>query len=235
MFERIVVGNDGSPEALLALRQALRLGAAGAPVLALTVAETHRAVHAGLDAAFWSAQITTEADEARLAAQHELDGVAGAEAHVVVGRGPDELLGAVAERDADLLAVGAHGQSRAAGIAFGSVATRAIHDAPCSVLVARAGEDDDSPLGQIVVGTDGSEGGEHARALAEKLAQATGANLRVLTATEDPVDALVEASRSCDLLVVGSRGLHGLGALGSVAERVAHQAACAVLIVRPAK
>jgi nucleotide-binding universal stress UspA family protein len=48
-----------------------------------------------------------------------------------------------------------------------------------------------------------------------------------------PVDALVSASRDADLLVVGSRGLHGLRALGSVSERVAHQALCSVLVVRP--
>lgn len=236
VFERVVVGNDGSTEALHALRQALHLGAPGAQVLALTVAEIHRAVHAGLDAAFWSARIGTEAEEAHQAAKNQLDDVAGAEARLVVGHAADELLAVAAERGADLLSVGAHGRSRAAGIAFGSVATRAIHDAPCSVLVARTGGDNDGAPGQIVVGTDGSEGGEHARALAETLARATGANLRVLTATDEkPVDALVDASRSCDLLVVGSRGLHGPGALGSVAERVAHQAESSVLIVRPTK
>jgi nucleotide-binding universal stress UspA family protein len=47
-----------------------------------------------------------------------------------------------------------------------------------------------------------------------------------------PVDALVDAADDCDLLIVGSRGLHGLAALGSVAERVAHRARCPVLIVR---
>jgi nucleotide-binding universal stress UspA family protein len=46
------------------------------------------------------------------------------------------------------------------------------------------------------------------------------------------VDALVDAAADCDLLIVGSRGLHGLAALGSVAERVAHRARCPVLIVR---
>ena len=34
------------------------------------------------------------------------------------------------------------------------------------------------------------------------------------------------------LVVVGSRGLHGLAALGSVSERVAHSAACSTLVVR---
>ena len=47
-----------------------------------------------------------------------------------------------------------------------------------------------------------------------------------------PVDALVEASKASDLVIVGSRGLHGLESLGSVSERVAHQASCSVLVVR---
>jgi len=43
-----------------------------------------------------------------------------------------------------------------------------------------------------------------------------------------PLSALVEASLGADLLVVGSRGLYGLAALGSVSERIAHGAACSV-------
>lgn len=49
---------------------------------------------------------------------------------------------------------------------------------------------------------------------------------------EPPVDALLAASAHADLLVIGSRGLHGLAALGSVSERVAHRARCSVLVVR---
>jgi nucleotide-binding universal stress UspA family protein len=39
------------------------------------------------------------------------------------------------------------------------------------------------------------------------------------------------APRTVDLVVVGSRGVHGLRALGSVSERVAHQAHCTALVV----
>jgi len=49
---------------------------------------------------------------------------------------------------------------------------------------------------------------------------------------DEPVAALVAAAADGDLLVVGSRGLHGLKALGSVSEQVAHQAGSSVLIVR---
>ncbi len=52
---------------------------------------------------------------------------------------------------------------------------------------------------------------------------------------EHPVRVLVRASMDADIVVVGSRGLHGLKSLGSVSERVAHQAACSVLVVRSAE
>ena len=46
-----------------------------------------------------------------------------------------------------------------------------------------------------------------------------------------PVEALLAHVDEADLLVVGSRGLHGFGALGSASERVAHRAPCSVLVV----
>lgn len=42
------------------------------------------------------------------------------------------------------------------------------------------------------------------------------------------------AAESVSLVAVGSRGLTGLRALGSVSERVAHGAPCSVLVARPA-
>jgi nucleotide-binding universal stress UspA family protein len=48
-----------------------------------------------------------------------------------------------------------------------------------------------------------------------------------------PDDGLVEEAERADLLLVGSRGLTGLRALGSTSERVAHQASSSVLLVRP--
>jgi nucleotide-binding universal stress UspA family protein len=45
-------------------------------------------------------------------------------------------------------------------------------------------------------------------------------------------DVLTVASETADLVVVGSRGLRGLRALGSLSERLAHDARSAVLVVR---
>jgi hypothetical protein len=47
-----------------------------------------------------------------------------------------------------------------------------------------------------------------------------------------PVNALEAASAECDLLVVGSRGLRGPHALGSVSEAIGDLAHCSVLVVR---
>jgi nucleotide-binding universal stress UspA family protein len=151
-----------------------------------------------------------------------------------------------------LIAVGSHGGGRAVGILSGSTATELVHKASCSVLVAR-------PAGEgfprrIVVGVDGSPESAAAYTVACQIADRFGSELWPVVAhggkvvdsdavatvvdyrNEDlpdaPVQALVAASADADLLVVGSRGLHGFAALGSVSERVAHQARCSTMIVR---
>ncbi|MBM3678815.1 MAG: universal stress protein [Actinobacteria bacterium] len=160
---------------------------------------------------------------------------------------------AVAAHAGDLVVVGSHGGGRASGILLGSTATYALHDAPCSVLVAREGRRDGWPA-SIAIGVDGSGPSLAAYDAAVGLAGRTGAAVRAIAAVPDlehralerlraavasleetgdeAVDALVAASHSVDLVVVGSRGLKGLRALGSVSERVAHAATCSVLVVR---
>ncbi len=54
--------------------------------------------------------------------------------------------------------------------------------------------------------------------------------------SEPPADkALIDASDGAELLVVGSRGLHGFNevVVGSVSNECAHHAKCPVVIVRP--
>jgi nucleotide-binding universal stress UspA family protein len=250
VFRRVLVGFDGSPEAERALAAALALRAPGGALRAVTIAETHLATRTGMAAPAWQAQISEEAETARQRAASLLDGQELAEAIRINGRTPEALLHAATEFEADLIAVGSRGTGRLAGVLIGSVATYVAHDARCSVLIAQGSR----PLGDrptsIVVGVDGSANSADAVAVAEALAAATGATLRRLAAaggrnaladrvelpdevdSRTPVEALVDASRSADLVIVGSRGVTGLAALGSVAERVSHQADCPVLIVR---
>jgi len=119
---------------------------------------------------------------------------------------------------------------------------------PCSVLVGRGEVAVDEFPRRIVVGIDGSPHAADAEAVGRLLAGSFDGQIRRLVATggepvdplwidaavdpRSPVEALTDASRDADLVIVGSRGLRGVKAVGSVAERLAHRAACPVLIVR---
>lgn len=251
LFERALCGVDSSPESLVAVEQAARLvGPTGALVVA-GVAEVALAVHAGWGATAVTDDIWADARSA-ISSAHEL--APHAETALVEGTPTERLIGIAKEKNAELLAVGSHVSSRVAGILLGSVATRVLHDAPCSVLVARAGAEDHFPA-RICLGVDGSPESAAAAKVARGLAKHFGAEVTALAAcggkklwldrvrAAEPnasldhrpaVEALVEtaAARKADLLVVGSRGLHGTSALGSVSEQVAHRAGCSVLVVR---
>jgi nucleotide-binding universal stress UspA family protein len=84
----------------------------------------------------------------------------------------------------------------------------------------------------LVVGWTPAE--ETLRTAEERAAAAGARTIRTLAVDGPPVDVLRKAAHDtgADLLVVGNRGLHGLRALGSVSERVAHQAHSSVLVVR---
>jgi nucleotide-binding universal stress UspA family protein len=152
---------------------------------------------------------------------------------------------------ATLVAVGGRRSSRFLGIMLGDTTTELLHDGVCSMLVARPRPGGTWQPGTVVVGADGSPSALLALDEAESLAERLGGAVEVVVATggepsgeegawtekvsswepTHPVAALVEHSRLADLVVVGSRGLHGVHALGSVSERVAHQAHCSVLVV----
>jgi nucleotide-binding universal stress UspA family protein len=175
--------------------------------------------------------------------------MAGAEAVVVTGRAVETLHRLAEERGADLIAVGNHGHGRLATILIGSVSGEVLHAATRSVLVARLGDGD--RLARVVAGVDGSPAGAAALERARAIAAHAGVPLRIVAAgggkgidaaalaavdgveqvAGGPVDALLQGAGLDDLIVVGSRGLHGLKSLGSVSERVAHKAPCSVLVV----
>lgn len=166
---------------------------------------------------------------------------------------PWEALVREAKREEDtLIVVSSHGTGRAHGIVVGSTATEVVHEAPCSILVART-------VGpffphRIVAGVDGSPQSAAAFEVARYLSERFDAELWPLMArggkdveerlvativghryegvVDKPVPALLAASADAGIVVLGSRGLHGLRAIGSVSERVAHHAASSVLIVR---
>ncbi len=71
-------------------------------------------------------------------------------------------------------------------------------------------------------------------AQAGAIADATGVEPVWAAPASSPVSAICNCAdwNQASLIVLGARGLSGLRALGSVSERVAHQAPCSVLIAR---
>lgn len=250
VFTRILCGVDGTPASLVAVRQAVRLQDAPGSLLLSAVANLAKAAHAGM-AATHAAELLQHDAEAALTEARAI--APSATAKLLDGDPSAVLLEQAETEEATLIAVGSHGRRRAAGLLLGTVAARMLRDATCSVLVARPARDSKAWPQTIVAGVDGSLESAAASALARSVADRFGGSARAVASTKDQLDReaaeaiapeleehdepavniLVAASESADLIVVGSRGLHGLKALGSVSERVAHQARSSVLVVRP--
>lgn len=256
IFTRIVVGIDGSQQSLEAARQAALLQDVDGRLTLFSAWNIAPTIIGGTGAEipyyFDEDLQRTTAEKALLAARDYVAPYTAATAKLVRGTPAPGLLEEI-ERDEDtLVAVGSSGTGRLLGIVEGAVATQIIHKAPCSVLIARP-VDDGFPR-RVVVGVDGSVESAAAFAAARYIAErfdaglhavvawgGKGANERLVAAITDgdhddrreaPADALTAAAESADLVIVGSRGLHGLRALGSVSERVAHNAPCSTLVVR---
>ena len=248
IFARIVCGVDGTAESLYAVRQANRLREPEGTLLLVVAVSLAKAAQAGMAAGHAAELLQHEAEQAMAEAKD----LVPAEGKIVSGDPAAVLLSEA--QHATLLALGSHGRGRAAGMLLGTVAARMLHEAPCPVLIARPARDPDTWPQAIVVGVDGSAESELAVAAARSIASSCRAELRIVSATRDQVDreaaeriapeleerdgrgldVLKTESETADLVVVGSRGLQGLKALGSVSERIAHQASCSVLVVRRA-
>jgi nucleotide-binding universal stress UspA family protein len=255
IFSRLLVGVDGSDEAIEAAKQAAVFAegpitlVAGYNIAPLIIGATGTGTPAHIDEDLQRRRALEALERTRQALAERTD-VSGKVVRVCPW---DALLQEVERGRGTLVVVGSHGSSRARGILIGSTATEVVHKAPCSVLVTRRTA---RIPRRIVVGVDGSPESACAYAVARDLAERFGSHVRAIVdhggkavdmdlvrpitdgspkeTFREPVRALVGASGIVDLVVVGSRGLHGLKALGSVSERVAHQAECSVLVVREA-
>jgi nucleotide-binding universal stress UspA family protein len=252
IFEHVLAGVDPSEAGEIAAKLAARVTEPYGDLVLVTVEDTSVAVHAGgamshvLETLDVEAARALERGTAVAAPAHRI------ETRLLEGNPLDSLLAEIDRRAATLVVVGSHGHSRAVGIALGSVATHLLHEAPCSVLVARQPRAESWPR-TIVAGIDGSPEAAEAAASARRLADRFGSTLRFVAAMGEPwvdrdaaytiapeldelegrpVEELHELSEDADLVVVGSRGLKGIRALGSVSERIAHEALCSVLVVR---
>ncbi|HLM87363.1 MAG TPA: universal stress protein [Solirubrobacteraceae bacterium] len=166
-----------------------------------------------------------------------------------------------------LLALGAPSMSRLGHLFVGGIATRAAHELPCSLLIARRPPTGTRIDERILLASDALERSDELVDLAAQLARARDSSLllfhapgsesashptRIAAQAERLRDVLgerctvrmqpgrahqeivkVAAEERASLIVLTSRRLSGLRTLGSVSERVVHDAPCSVLVVRP--
>lgn len=254
VFERVVCGVDGSEAGATAARAAGLITAPEGSLTLVSANDPSIAVHAGWNMAQVLEELAVEAQTALERGRAEAGLLHPLDAKLLKGDPLHCLLAEIARREATAVVVGSHGTSRATGVALGAVSTYLLHEAPCSVLIARGSIDSRHWPQRIVVGVDGSAHSARAVEAATELAARFDAHVRAIVATQDAradldaarqiapgceeqdaraLDVLETASETADLIVVGSRGLRGLRALGSLSERIAHEAHCSVIVVRP--
>lgn len=140
MYQRIVVGFDGSDSSRRALQEAVRLGKLCGAELLATLVEEHLPRYPS------AMSETTEEREAIdtyfLALRQEAEQLAHEQevalsVRVVAGNAPRLLCDVAKEAHADLLVIGASGRSGLWAGMLGSTADKVVDHAPCSVLVVR--------------------------------------------------------------------------------------------------
>ncbi|HEX2110231.1 MAG TPA: universal stress protein [Gaiellaceae bacterium] len=247
VFHRVLVGIDSTDESLVAAAQAGVLRAPGGQLILLAAVERHLASHAGMLAPTAEDHLLAETSTELERAQQLLD---ADDAVLASGSLVRLLCSECASRGATLIAVGVRPHRRLGAVTFGGHDVEALHDARCSVLIARPGWGPAHP-DRVLVGVDGSPEARAAERVARSLAVrlgcevvpvvALGADLdvTVLRAERDdallypgsPLDAVVSASTSRSLIVVGRSRGRGRRWGGGLAERVVYAARCSVLVL----
>lgn len=247
IFDYVVVGIDETPESLVAAAQAGVLRAPTGRLVLLAVSERHLAAHAGLAAATAEDHLLAGAS-AELAFAKEL--VDTDDERVTTGNMVELLCAECGSRGATLIAVGMRPRRRLSALMFGGHDVEALHDAPCSVLIARPGWGPHRP-DRIVVGVDGSPEARTAERVARTLGARLGCDVVPVVGLDgelpagvlreerddvllDPrplVDAVVAASREGSLVVVGRPEPHRRREERLV-EHIVYSARCSVLVVQ---
>jgi nucleotide-binding universal stress UspA family protein len=262
-FESILCGVDGGRGAAEAARQAAILAAAGARLTLLGVGWdtgqglAARAAIAPTRLAHALEKARREARERGVAATVETLEDPDATATLLAEAAHHDLLavGASASSRAGGMLAGSTDSAAVhsapvpvllarrppAGVEFPASILAAIDGTPASAGVAATAAALARAHGAhvSVVAPPGLDAREHERLVdaIATIADATGSHPVVLDEHASAHKAITAAAASVGaaLVVIGSRGLHGVHALSSVSERVAHEAPCSVIVLRPAK
>lgn len=258
IFPHILCAVDGTRSATEAAHQATILAGSEAALQFVAVTDA-RGVGASAQASLSEGRAQEAVDLARRAARHEGIGSTGRVAaaddvgHAIVDLAREHdllVLGGHHRKRAAGMMLG--GIATLAVHAVDGPVLVARHRAdvgfPGEILVASAGATDTAAVeiaAQLakrfgvhltlahIGGADGRTRHTIARQVADAM-EITGTEPVVLQAPGDPVDRIPQilAEERYGLLVTGSHRRHGIGALASVSERLAHSAPCSVLVLR---
>jgi len=151
---RILLGTDGSDDAIAAASTALGLLAAADEVVVVCIVEPPSVATAGLESGFAGGVAAPElVDEAWAAAKSDaaamlertvaaLESTSAAVVSLAEAGSPGPTLCRLAtERHADVVVVGSRGRGALKRALLGSVSSHVVHNAPCAVLVVRDEQD----------------------------------------------------------------------------------------------
>lgn len=150
---KVLIGTDGSDEAIAAANDALALLATPDAVLLLVVVEPPVLATAGMESGFAGGLATPDAIDTAWAAVNKdaeaaLDRTLGALSidapieQVIAQGDPGSVICQLAdEQDVDVVVVGSRGQGAIRRALLGSVSTHVVHHAPCPVMVIRESTD----------------------------------------------------------------------------------------------
>lgn len=170
-FKSILCGVEGNESSTEAARQAIGLAAAGADLQFIAVYTSFE-----LGPEYAREKLEESLEEA---AEMARDAGVSASTELAEGRyAVDVLLPEGAKHD--LLVLGTHEHSRAAGIVRGSTASEAAHETEHPLLIARRPDDGGGFPGRILVASDGSPGSWAPLRVAAGLASAHDSELEVL-------------------------------------------------------
>lgn len=260
-FGRVVCGVDGSRTDQLAIEQAIALSGPSTALVFVCVHETHG--HGATRQATISTERADHALQEAVEAAREAGVDAAAEllpggdpSPVLLDEASRSDLLVVASHGASRAGGIALGSTASAAVHRASVpvliARRSPEGAPFPkrILVATDGSADAERAVEIaarigpryrsrvyVLSVDPGPHGDPKRIAVDavNLTAELGSEPIVLRSTGHAHERILEtaAAEGVSLVAVGSRGLTGLRALGSVSERVAHRARCSVLVARP--
>lgn len=149
---RVLIGTDGSADAISAAARAVELLAHADVVTLVCIVETPALASAGLESGFAGGVADPELvdaawdavhADARAALERTAAALTGAavETRVEMGAPGPDLCRLAEELSVDVIAVGSRGQGAIRRALMGSVSTHVVNHAPCAVMVLRSGTD----------------------------------------------------------------------------------------------